>query len=343
MGFATRDYKRSRIEKAGRRIAKGVATDEDWAVLSNWRAVHAYVLNTFQCNIRRLFRSSKKHTFAQRMKRKPTIIDKLQSKRGADLATMQDIAGCRIICDDIAALDDAREKMRLSRSSHVRIDHDKYNYIDNPKPDGYRGVHEVFEYCITGDTAGKAYNELRVEIQYRTKVQHAWATALETSDLLDKTRLKFESGKNPDKERFFQLCSEYLARKYEWSYGPLPDVSDEYMVDELRALENSVRVIHRLRHAEQAVKVPSGKNLVLHFGGDKLRITAFHSIKRAQEYVESIEDLVGDDAVYVRADDQTAVKLAFQNYFTNSKFFLRLMREVWPETKIGASAARASK
>lgn len=43
-----------------------------------------------------------------------------------------------------------------------------YDYIEQPKPSGYRGVHLVAR-----------YDERRVEVQLRTEIQHEWAVAVE--------------------------------------------------------------------------------------------------------------------------------------------------------------------
>ena len=40
------------VNKAGDRIRAGMHTDKDVRIVENWRASHAYVLNTFQANLR---------------------------------------------------------------------------------------------------------------------------------------------------------------------------------------------------------------------------------------------------------------------------------------------------
>lgn len=41
------EFSKSRINKAGQAIGAGTASAEDIDALENWRASHAYVLNTF--------------------------------------------------------------------------------------------------------------------------------------------------------------------------------------------------------------------------------------------------------------------------------------------------------
>jgi putative GTP pyrophosphokinase len=62
-----------------------------WAdtVLANWRACHGYPINTFQALLRLRLKSIDKNAIvAQRMKRAPSIILKLQRFEGMNLARM---------------------------------------------------------------------------------------------------------------------------------------------------------------------------------------------------------------------------------------------------------------
>jgi len=63
------------------------------------------------------------------------------------------------------------------------------NYIDAPKPDGYRSVHLVGKYG--GDSeVHSAWNGKRIEIQVRTSIQHIFATGMETVTTFTGTPLK---------------------------------------------------------------------------------------------------------------------------------------------------------
>ena len=324
MGFVKRNCPKTQVAKAGQRIAKGAATENDWEILANWRGVHTYVLNSFQSNIRRLI-DRDVHQFAQRLKRKNTIVNKLCTGRAKDLATMHDIAGCRIICNSIHDLQVAQKRIHGSRAQHQRLDKDKYDYISSPKKTGYRGIHDVFAYKVSG-SSGEHYNGLKVEIQYRTKVQHAWATALEISDLIDNTRVKFDQGESPRKERFFMLASEFLARQYEGMKGCLPELTDQEILIEMEGIEAELHIMRKLNHAQKKTPVPKSRNIVLHFAGDQLIVKGYRSTNLALQALSYLErEFPQDDIVYVRADDPTELQSAFRNYFTNSKEFLKLM------------------
>ena len=71
-----------------------------------------------------------------------------------------------------------------------------------PKKDGYRSLHIIYEY--KSDKCKTDYNGLRVEVQIRSRLQHLWATAVETVDFFTRQAIKFNEG-IPDWADFFRL------------------------------------------------------------------------------------------------------------------------------------------
>lgn len=323
-------YSKNRVTNAGKRIAKHIATDEDWLVMENWRNSHSYIINTFRTTLDRNipFRKKNKIILAQRLKRLSTIVDKLTTNRAKDLATMNDLAGCRLIFQNLSDLNAYRNKLQKARFKHQRVNENKYNYIVEPKSTGYRGIHDVFCYNVNSQ-GGKIYNGLLIEIQYRTYVQHAWATAVEISDLINKTRVKFDVGTEPKRERFFLLASELLARHYEDSSSHIPELPDENLVSELNELENEIHIIRSLKAVHKVrAKVPNRKNIVLHFKEDKLEATGFNSSAKAINYRNTVEsEHPNDDVVYVRGENSYQIANAFRNYFRNSEEFVTLIEK----------------
>src|SRR5690606_32564106 len=95
--------------------------------------------------------------FAQRLKRRNTVIDKLRRKDSAgnplirDVTAMHDFAGCRLIFENISDLHSFRDYMHSSRvmknvNHSLKNDVDKYDYISSPKFTGYRGIHDVYRH-----------------------------------------------------------------------------------------------------------------------------------------------------------------------------------------------------
>ena len=88
---------------------------------------------------------------------------------------MQDVGGARAVLPTIDEVDELRALYRRSRARHTLAN--EKDYIRNPKPSGYRGIHLVYRYQ---SDRSKVYNGLQIELQLRTRTQHAWATAVET-------------------------------------------------------------------------------------------------------------------------------------------------------------------
>ncbi len=82
------------------------------------------------------------------------------------------------------------------------------DYIQNPKKDGYRGVHLIYRYKSDKIST---YDGLLIEVQIRSKIQHAWATAIEIVDLFTGQAIKSNEGEEEWKE-FFRLVSSAFAK-----------------------------------------------------------------------------------------------------------------------------------
>lgn len=133
-------------------------------VLLAHRAAHRVPLTKATMGLRSVVRTEHAQVeVSQRLKRVPTIIDKLLREPTMQLANMQDLGGCRAVLN---SLDEVRRvQRRLSRNRPpMRVS----DYIVEPRPSGYRGVHVVVE-----------YDGRPVEVQLRTQVMHEWAITVE--------------------------------------------------------------------------------------------------------------------------------------------------------------------
>ena len=164
--------------------------------LNNWREAHGAILDSYYDKCVKLAKRIDKNNIivAQRLKRLPTIIGKLNRFEDMRLSSMQDIAGVRIIASDMKQLS-AIEK-RIVKWKHLKRVRD---YINNPKDSGYRGKHFIFE-----------KNGMFVEIQLRTQFQHIWAASVETIDIFRGTSLK-EKDDNSYWHDFFCQVSSIFA------------------------------------------------------------------------------------------------------------------------------------
>lgn len=321
-------YSRKRVSRAGEAVRSGTEQPEDIEVIENWRAAHNYVLNTFQATLRRHARG-RNITVAQRLKRRTTIYDKLLRQPEMQLSRMHDIAGCRLIFESLTELTETRRQIQASRFKHkLRNDVADYDYVAVPKPNGYRGVHDVYEYVSYSGSAEK-WNGLLIELQYRTKVQHAWATAVEIVGSLTGQEAKFDRG-DEDHQLFFCLTSELLARHFESGRSCVSDLTDKEIKDGIKTLETKIGVINLLESIHvSAERLKDARNLILRMntkGG--LTVYGFSKTKTALvRYFELEEESGGDDIVFVRGDTNEGIRSAFRNYFSDARDFTNLVRQ----------------
>jgi ppGpp synthetase/RelA/SpoT-type nucleotidyltranferase len=132
---------------------------------------------------------------SQRLKRIPTILDKLSREPKMELGRMADIGGCRAVLGDIDQVYAVLERYRLRADGDIKIK----DYIVEPKPDGYRGIHVITK-----------YDRRRIEVQLRTQVQHEWAFTVES--VTSRYGLEIKTGGGPSAVReWFQAVSEAMA------------------------------------------------------------------------------------------------------------------------------------
>lgn len=318
---------KARVNRAGEKVRLGTAGAEDYHVIDQWRAAHRAVLNTFQA----ILRVRTRHTgitVAQRHKRRRTIFDKLYRFPGMQLARMDDIAGCRLIFTSINELYKFREDFHKARFKHKRRNEiDKYDYIKHPKTTGYRGVHDVYAYDVKS-AVGRWLTGLYIEVQYRTLVQHAWATAVEIIGFITESQPKFQQG-DTRYEQAMALASEILARTYENSLGPFPELDDREVVRRFLALDKELSLLATLRGLSAADKAVSEKrNAILILAGTHVEVRSYRDSPDALRALFELEKQHPDrDIVLVRADTSDEVRLAFKNYFSDAGDFIRFVDE----------------
>lgn len=317
---------KSAVNRAGDAVRAGTPTEAHLECINEWRAAHAHVLNTFQSMLRNRTRGTG-IVVAQRHKRRLTIFDKLQREPDMALARMDDIAGCRLIFESREELYAFRLALHQARFKHrLRNDVEKYDYILRPKDSGYRGVHDVYAYDVASEV-GERLKGLNVEIQYRTLVQHAWATANEIVGQVTGSQPKFQRG-DVRYLRCMALTSEILARAHENSVGPCKTLGDAEVVAEFQALNREIALLDRLKLLDELTEeVSQNENMILMFySSSEVEIKTFRSAPEAIAALFELEKQQPDrDLVLVRADSTDAVRLAFRNYFSDAKDFIQLV------------------
>jgi len=146
-------YSKSQVNKAGR-ILRHFWLDDDppdeaelhdaAEVLRNYRAAHQYPLTKAAMGLRSAVATEGcQAEVSQRLKRATTIVDKLVRHPNMGLVTMQDIAGCRAVLENVEELRHVQRRLRWGRRRRVA---DVYDYISEPAASGYRGVHVIVVY-----------------------------------------------------------------------------------------------------------------------------------------------------------------------------------------------------
>lgn len=350
MKSETLKYSIAEVNKAGDilRLAGSneQQTDSALEILDNWREVHSYPLHIFQVNLKNnSLKEDKNSIVSQRLKRVSSIIKKLNRKYNSKepslkLSQIQDIAGCRAVVKDYSISKKLFEK--YVKGKNLKHKFLKFNdYVTYPKSDGYRSFHLVYEF--RSDKGKNIYNGRKVEIQIRTKIQHMWATAVETVDFFTRQSLKLNEGK-PEWAEFFRLVSSAFAIEENCPIvnGTPNDRKDLY--EQLRKKEKELDVINKLMSWTKALRLIDEKKLnekdakyfLLELDISKTDLsvqtyTAKEEEKATKEYSFLEKKYKGHndyDIVLVGVDKAKDLKKAYPNYFIDTTDFVNELKKI---------------
>lgn len=330
-------YSKSEINKAGKTIADKNSSKKErqdaLKVLNNWRSSHTYPLQVIASNLRSKNPDS---IVVQRLKRLDSITGKIERFPKMDLYRMQDLGGCRVIVDSIDEVYSAMNQYKSSRIRHILKR--EYDYIQNPKESGYRSYHMVYQFH---SDRKETYNKnMLIEIQFRTKIQHTWATAVEMMGIYTKSNLKSSQG-NEDILRFFTLVSSILALKEGTPVCPNTSESADELIKEIKSLDSKHNIVSTLSGLNVAIdfdeKNENKKNnyyiLILDYTRKRMRIKSFETknIEVATEVYNQLEGKLESDKniVLVSASSFDSLRAAYPNYFTDIQEFVDMMRSLY--------------
>lgn len=334
--WAVSPFTKGEVNRAGKVLVDPLATDDQkhfaMGVLSNWRASHAYPMHALLMMLRNKAPEVDPGAIVvQRHKRAPSIIEKLTRYPDMELSRMQDIGGCRAILSNVEQVEQLNHRIQTSRIRHKL--HREYNYIETPKPDGYRDIHLVYKY--QGDKT--EYNGYFIELQLRSKIQHAWSTAVEIVDTFTGQSLKTGTG-NAKWKKFFLVASAEFAKLEDRPVGT--HVGRINTNEELKKLADGMRIHDILStfaaivpHLNQLAKIRRQRYdyflLELNHAHKSVNITTFSTsdLKDASAlYLEKeteFKDNPDNDVVLVAASSIDALRHAYPNYFADSTEFLQ--------------------
>lgn len=348
MAWTTPGYSASEVDRAGAILTSSNIDTSDSGVegalnvLNNFRSSHSFPLHIIKMLLKqRSEKEDRRVIVSQRLKRLPSIYAKLAREENMRLSQMQDVGGCRAILADIGAVQRLVDRFELARRKNPKGRHifsKPKNYINEPKIDGYRSVHYVVRYQSENDR-NTIYNGSRVEIQIRTRLQHAWATAVETVDILAGRSLKFDIRSNlesPNWKRFFALMGSAIALREGMPLVPNTPTDSEGLATELRGLCNSLQVEPFLRGFETAMQTITGKNAsdaveyILVLNTETRRVSILPFRKHEQEsadvrYLELEKEHQSNrrvQVVRVSVKDIKSLRAAYPNYYLDTHEFL---------------------
>lgn len=306
---------------------------QEFQKLLHWRNDFSSILNYYYHKLKSDIPENDIIILAKRLKRIESIQIKLKRFKTMRLSTLQDIAGIRIVLNEQTALMGAYGTLRslTSRNTLKRLD----DYHSNPKNDGYRGIHLVYQ----------NHKSQMIEIQLRTKLQHIWATAVEIYGELQET--SFKTGEGDEKWReFFLLLSSYFAIK-ENATPPnkYKTHSKKQILSLLKKSIKKLNVIEKLNASTNGVKIivskfnqtgRMGKYAILELNlKNKTTTVEIFNKKDVPKAIElytqrelSIQDHEKKNIVFVNIESLEKIQKSYPNYFLDTQKLLEILSKI---------------
>jgi ppGpp synthetase/RelA/SpoT-type nucleotidyltranferase len=348
MAWTKPQFGKGRVDAAGDILLKPNPSELEYAealaCINNWRSSHSYPLQALKMTLLgRAKKIDKDAVVAQRLKRLSSITLKLERNSNMKLSQMQDIGGCRAVVSTVERVttlvgkyEESWAKNPKDRSELVK----KYDYIAQPKLDGYRSVHFVYKYRSRAKEY-LPYNGLRIEIQLRSRLQHAWATAVETVSTFTGQALKSNVG-DDDWKRFFALMGSAIAMREQKPTVPGTPTNKEDLVEELRLLSDRLNIESVLADWSSAIQIALTERikagdaqaflLVLNSNARTIEITGFRRselLQASEEYL-LVETHTANkpevQAVLVSVDSLAALRSAYPNYYLDTRAFIAALK-----------------
>lgn len=335
---------RSRVDRAGTTLVNDAASPEErreaLAVVSDWRALHGTPLNVLEAHLRSRIvpfetsPPSESAFVAQRLKRLPSIEAKLRRSRTMRLSRMQDVAGCRAVLPSAADLLATNSDIEASFAPHELLR--RYDYLAQPRASGYRGAHLVYAYRPK-DESHDIYSGLCVEVQLRSRLQHSWATAVETVGAFSGQALKSSEGSDRWL-RFFALMGTVLAELEGLPPVPKTPTSASALRRELAQAATELDAVARLDAYSRMLRILEGHvrngqaryfHIYLEVLPDSARLRwneyapdeRAEAIRAYEEVESAIQRFPGAETVLVAVDSVAALRRAYPNYFADTRMF----------------------
>jgi hypothetical protein len=217
------------------------------------------------------------------------------------------------------------------------------DYVSNPRISGYRGNHIIWRYKSDNEQAA-CYDNMRIEIQIRTELQHSWATAVEVCSTFTDQNLKSDHPQVRDEwwVRFFALMGSVMANKEGGGLVKDTPTRRSDLMDELGRLVDALKVSEVMKRRSRATDISDAASetkahqfLIELQAFDHLscrvNVTAYAegceqqaSEDRVRKEIESRKKM-GVQVALVGVQSVEKLKIAYQNYFSDTTNFLNIL------------------
>ena len=328
------------INRAGGIIRHGTDDEKEQAIelLNEWRSSHMLPLRNISSIVdARLKKLGITCTVGQRLKRMTSIIGKINRFPDMAVSKMQDVGGIRIIVPRITDVKLVHEAL-IRKAKHEAVLPPK-DYIENPKQDGYRSLHQVFKYQ---NDQNEDLNNMRIEIQIRTRLQHAWATSVETLGVIDRVAYKSGDGAEANK-RFFQIASAVFALRENCNVpGECRQSGRLDLISELKDIEHKQQILTKLKGLsvlKPSLSLTSSRDLffvlLLASANQRdfsIKVIPFDDEDQAAIHYDTLERKTRQDpvtsVVLVRSKNLHELKKAYPNYFLDTQDFVKTIENI---------------
>jgi hypothetical protein len=340
MPDAVKKYTPGEIDRAGKVLILPDPTaqqiSEAIGVMDTWRTSHSVPLEIARKQLEsRAKLVSSNSTTGTRLKREDSIRAKLKREASMRLSTMGDIGGCRVILRDMEEVNRLIEIYAQDHDIKVK------DYVADPRVSGYRGKHILWRF--KAETAEhKPYDNMRIELQIRTELQHSWATAIEVCSTFTDQNLKSDHPTFNDERwvRFFALMGSMMAMSEGGGLVKETPSNRAKLVSELSRLADALKVSEMMRRWSTATQITNSA-IDTQAHQFLIELQAFDHIRcrvNVTPYAEGREQQAAEDRVRLEMQSRTKVgvqvalvavqsvetlQVAYPNYFADTNRFLK--------------------
>ncbi len=324
---------------------------DDLTTLANWRSNHSKIIDyTGSLIIEKLEKHhlTKEVSISDRLKRLPTIINKIQRQPKMRLHKMQDIAGIRIVCNDLDTVYKVKEAL-LQEAKNTKNKINKYtDYIQDCRNTGYRGMHMIYRYNNPDDEL----HDYATELQIRTQRQHTWAMAVELASFILQEDLKSGKGENDWLEFFKNVSDLFYSKDTNSKIDKETLARAEKLYKRLNVgllLKNISNTIIRI--SRQIINNNNTHSVLIHMKIENKRsqtslegydiskyLQAINKYKKIETNIIDNKTENSEHVVLVRIgvpifkdeDLQDYIKSSFPSFFTDAEVFLKELNSIFP-------------